>query len=202
MYFFQFLYWCFFSKPKINCPFFLMKPIPIWACLSICHTVYFHRFHNSILFLSYLLLTLFGGLYAYFDKCITTSLFLNWIKNDHDDPEDVKNYIGSLNKNEQYTLNYNDYLDSTNMGPDLFANIELRNTYQTENNFVSNIRNFSWLNVLSLNIQSLSSKFEELKILLETETILQGEISCVGTECRTFFLYIGFYSQFSPPNYI
>ena len=47
-------------------------------------------------------------------------LFLNWIKNDHDDLEDVKkNYIGSLNKNEQYTLNYNDYLDSTNMGPDL-----------------------------------------------------------------------------------
>ena len=62
----------------------------------------------------------------------------------------MKNYIDSLNKNEQYTLNYNAYLDSTNMGPDLFANIELRNTYQSENNFVSNIRNFSGLNVLSL----------------------------------------------------
>ena len=79
----------------------------------------------------------------------------------------MKNYIDSLNKNEQYTLNYNAYLDSTNMGPDLFSNIELRNTYQSENNFVSNIRNFSGLNVLSLNIKSLSSKFEELKIFLD-----------------------------------
>ena len=58
----------------------------------------------------------------------------------------MKNYIGSLNKNEQYTLNYNDYLDPTNMGPDFFSNIELRN---------------------SLNIQSLSSTFEELKIFLD-----------------------------------
>ena len=73
----------------------------------------------------------------------------------------MKNYVGSLNKNKQYTLNYNDYLDQTNMAPDLFSNIELRNTYQSENNFVSNIRNFSGLNVLSLNIQSLPSKFEE-----------------------------------------
>ena len=65
----------------------------------------------------------------------------------------VKNYINSHNKNDQYTLNYNDYLDSTNVGPELFANIELRNTYQSENNFVSNIRNFSGLNILSLNIK-------------------------------------------------
>ena len=79
----------------------------------------------------------------------------------------MKNYIDSLHKNEQYTLNYNDYLDSTNMGPDLIANIALRNTYQSENNFVSNIRNFSRLNVTSLNTQSLSSKFEELKIFLD-----------------------------------
>ena len=142
MYFFQFLFW-FLSKPKINCFFFLTNPISIWACLSICHTVFSHRLHNSILFLSYLLSTLFGGLHAYFDKDITILSFLNWIKHDHDDLEDVKNYIGSLNKNEQYTLNYNDYLDQTNMGPDLFSNIELRNTYQSENNFVSNIRNLA-----------------------------------------------------------
>jgi len=63
------------------------------------------------------------------------------------------------------------------MGPDLFANIELRNTYQTENNFVSNIRNFSGLNVLSLNIQSLSSKFEELKILLNRIKKSGGNVS-------------------------
>ena len=63
------------------------------------------------------------------------------------------------------------------MGPDLFANIELRNTYQTENNFVSNIRNFSGLNVLSLNIQSLSSKFEELKILLDRIEKSGGNVS-------------------------
>ena len=37
----------------------------------------------------------------------------------------------------------------------------------SENNFVSNIGNFSGLNVLSLNIQSLSSKFEELKIFCD-----------------------------------
>ena len=100
---------------------------------------------NSIFFLSYLFSTLFGGLHAYFDKDITILSFLHWIKNDHDDLEDVKNYIGSLNKNKQYTLNYNDYLDQTNMGPDLFSNIELRNTHQSENNFVSNIWNFDCL---------------------------------------------------------
>ena len=108
-----------------------------------------HCLHYSFLFLFYLLSTLFGGLNAYFDKYITTLLFLNWIKNDHDDLEDVKNYKGSLNKNEQYTLNNNDYLDPTNMGPYFFSYFELRNTYQGENNFVSNIRNFSGLNVLS-----------------------------------------------------
>ena len=80
-----------------------------------------------------ILQTLFGGLHAYFDKDITTLLFLNWIINDHDDLEDVKNYIGSFNENN---------LDPTNMGPDFFANVVLRNTYQSENNFVSNIRNF------------------------------------------------------------
>ena len=88
-------------------------------------------------------------------------------KNDHDDLEDVKNYIGSLNKNKHHTLNYNDYLDQTNMSPDLFSNIELRNTYQSENNFVLNIRNFSGLNVLTLNIQSLPIQFEELKLFLD-----------------------------------
>ena len=89
----------------------------------------------------------------------------------------MKNYIGSLNKNEQYTLNYNDYLDQTNMDPDLFSNIELRNTYQSENNFVSNIRNFSGFNVLSLNIQSLPSKFEELKIFLDRIEKSGGNVS-------------------------
>ena len=76
-----------------------------------------------------------------------------------------------------YTLNYNDYLDQTNMGPDFFSNIELRNTYQSENNFVSNIRNFSGLNVLSLNIQSLPSKFEELKIFLDKIEKSGGNVS-------------------------
>ena len=61
--------------------------------------------------------------------------------------------------------------------PDLFANIELRNTYQSENNFVSNIRNFSGLNVLSLNIKSLSSKFEELKIFLDRIEKSGGNVS-------------------------
>ena len=101
--FFQFLSW-FLSNSKINCLFFLMKHIPLWACLSICHTVFYHRFHNSILCLSYLLPTLLGGLHAYFDKDITTLLFLNWIKNNHDDLEDVKNYIGFLNKNILWKL--------------------------------------------------------------------------------------------------
>ena len=103
-------------------------------------------------------------------------MFLNLIKNDHDDLEDVKNQIGSLNNNEQYTLNYNNYLDSTNVGPDLFANIELRNTYQSENNFLSNVKNFRGLHVLSLKIQSLPSKFEELKIFLDIESKNQEEM--------------------------
>ena len=63
------------------------------------------------------------------------------------------------------------------MGPDLFANIELRNTYQSENNFVSNVRNFSGLNVLSLNIQSLSSEFKELKIFLDRIEKSGGNVS-------------------------
>ena len=104
-------------------------------------------------------------------------MFLNLIKNDHDDLEDVKNQIGSLNNNEQYTLNYNNYLDSTNVGPDLFANIELRNTYQSENNFVSNVKNFRGLHVLSLKIQSLPSKFEELKIFLDRIEKSGGNVS-------------------------
>ena len=63
------------------------------------------------------------------------------------------------------------------MGPDLFSNIELRSTYQSENNFVSNIRNFSRLNVLSLNIQSLPSKFEELKTFLDRIEKSGGNVS-------------------------
>ena len=63
------------------------------------------------------------------------------------------------------------------MGPDLFSNIELRNTYQSENNFVSNIRNFSGLNVLSLNIKSLLSKFEKLKKILDRIEQSGGNVS-------------------------
>ena len=63
------------------------------------------------------------------------------------------------------------------MGPNFFSKIELRNTYQSENNFVSNIRNFSGLNVLSLNIQSLPSKFEELKIFLDRIEKSGGNVS-------------------------
>ena len=101
-----------------------MKTIPIWACLSMCHTVFSHCFHNSISS-SYL----FSYQLFFVDQMhISTKIkHLGY----------VKNYINSHNKNDQYTLNYNDYLDSTNVGPELFANIELRNTYQSENNFVS-----------------------------------------------------------------
>ena len=63
------------------------------------------------------------------------------------------------------------------MGPNFFSKIELRNTYQSENNFVSNIRNFSGLNVLSFNIQSLPSKFEELKIYLDRIEKSGGNVS-------------------------
>ena len=44
-------------------------------------------------------------------------------------------------------------------------------------NFGSNIRNFSGSNVLSLNIQSLSSKFEELKIFLDRIEKSGGNVS-------------------------
>ena len=48
------------------------------------------------------------------------------------------------------------------MGPDLFANIELKNTYQSENN---------------LSFQSLSSKFEELKMILDRIEKSGGNVS-------------------------
>ena len=44
-------------------------------------------------------------------------------------------------------------------------------------NFVLNIRNFSGLNAFSLNIQSLSSKFEELKIFLDRIENSGGNVS-------------------------
>ena len=118
MYFFQFLY-----KPKINCLFFSNEPHSHFSMLINMPHSFSHRLHDSNLFLSYFLSILFGGLHAYFDKNITTLVFLNWIKNDHDNLEYVNNYIGYLNKNEQYTLNY---LDSTNMDPISFQTLSLK----------------------------------------------------------------------------
>ena len=50
------------------------------------------------------------------------------------------------------------------MDPDLFSNIE--QTYQSEKNFVLNMRNFSGINVLSLTIQSQSQNLKNCKYFI------------------------------------
>ena len=78
--------------------------------------------------------------------------------------DNVNSYTKYLNENENCFFNFSDYLESSNdiFFTDFLRSLIFENEYQSEKSFINNIKNFNGLNILSLNINSLPSKFDEV----------------------------------------